>query len=271
MERVLAGKEGVTLQSPGCLADRVTGKPREHDVLIVLRGGRHESFLAIECRDRKRPIGAPAVEAFARKWPDTHASGVMVSTSGYWNTALQKARDAGIRCLLLDQVDGFDWMLAPGIEVWTRIVRHTNWRLGVAGGLPEGAEIDGLETAEGQEIPTKLFNNNVLQLLKSVPWSDEGLAHAGVRAPAKGLFVRVKGMRNPIVVTEVVAEIEYEVIHRVEPLNLYTYGDAGASSRATEVAVANVDAGALRGAMVVTRTPTGSEISFVPDTKGGLK
>ena len=95
LERVVAMLEGIfaganaTIEAP-CrrLVDRDTGRLREHDVVITWDHGHHRIITAVECRDRSRPVGVPAIEAFADKCARTGVqSGVVVSAAGFANTA----------------------------------------------------------------------------------------------------------------------------------------------------------------------------------------
>lgn len=67
LEKALAENQNVTVHSPVRLPDRTTGKLREHDVVVEFKEGHHSLLVAIECRDRSRPIGVPQVEAFWAK------------------------------------------------------------------------------------------------------------------------------------------------------------------------------------------------------------
>lgn len=43
IERVLAGNDKVTVESPKLSPDRITGEFREHDVVITLAGSHHKA------------------------------------------------------------------------------------------------------------------------------------------------------------------------------------------------------------------------------------
>lgn len=114
IERALADEAAVAIESPKHLVDRTTGAPREHDVVLTVQQGHHAVVVAIECRDRSRPIGAPDVEAFSAKCADTGVNqGIIVSRSGFRTTARKKAEHLGVRCLDLEEAEEFDWLIAP--------------------------------------------------------------------------------------------------------------------------------------------------------------
>src|SRR2546421_70705 len=118
LESVRAHGENVQIESPKRLPDRANPKrTREHDVLLTYTLQHHKVLLALECRDRSRPVGVEAVEAFSRKCEDTGIDrGIIVSAKGFTKTAIRKGDFHNIGCLSLDQATGFDWCLAPGIE-----------------------------------------------------------------------------------------------------------------------------------------------------------
>ena len=91
IEQALGGKDGVQVESPKRLPDRTTGELREHDVLLTICRGHHSLRVAIECRDRSRPVGVDQVEQFCAKCQDTGIDkGVIVSPKGFWKTARKK-------------------------------------------------------------------------------------------------------------------------------------------------------------------------------------
>ena len=71
LERSLAKSENVSVSAPKKLRDRITGRLREHDVVLTVNQGHHEILIAIECRDRSRPITVNQVEGFWAKCHDT--------------------------------------------------------------------------------------------------------------------------------------------------------------------------------------------------------
>jgi Restriction endonuclease len=111
IEQARAAGTNIKIQSPQFFPDRVTGKPREHDVVLTIKHDHHELVVALECRDRSRPVGVGEVEAFHTKCRDTGVhSGIIVSSKGFRLTAREKAQHYGIRCLILDEVEAFGWL-----------------------------------------------------------------------------------------------------------------------------------------------------------------
>lgn len=91
LEKVLSDSK-VSIESPGFLVDRVTNQKREIDVLIRFSQSHHKQLIAIECKDRKIPVGVPDVEAFNTKTRDLKITkAVLVSSSGFRKSAIEKA------------------------------------------------------------------------------------------------------------------------------------------------------------------------------------
>ena len=111
LENRLNPSDNISIESPKYLTDQTNGTKREHDVLLTIKHGHHSTTISIECKDRKKPVGAPDVDEFSAKCQHTNVNqGVFVSTSGFTKSALVKAKHLGIRCLTLDEVTKLDWL-----------------------------------------------------------------------------------------------------------------------------------------------------------------
>ena len=87
----------------------VTGRLREHDVVLTFSMQHHELIVAL-CRDRSRKVGVPEIEAFKKKCERTGIHrGIIVSSLGFSKSALEKARTMDIGCFTLSQIEKFDW------------------------------------------------------------------------------------------------------------------------------------------------------------------
>jgi Restriction endonuclease len=110
IETCLSDDSLTTVESPARLIDKSTGRLREHDVLITRKEPHRTILTAIECRDRSRPVDAPAVEAFKKKCEETGIhKGVIVSSVGFARNARRKAARLDIDCLTLKEAAEFDW------------------------------------------------------------------------------------------------------------------------------------------------------------------
>jgi predicted helicase len=111
IEKAIAANQPLTIESPCRMRDKVTGRLREHDVVLHAKQGHHIIHVAIECRDRSRMVTVGQVEAFHQKCLHTGIDkGVIVSSKGFCATAVKKAEHLGIRCLTLAAAQNLTWL-----------------------------------------------------------------------------------------------------------------------------------------------------------------
>ncbi|WOB78473.1 restriction endonuclease [Brevundimonas nasdae] len=110
IERAISGQTGVTMETNVLVRD-ADGDLREHDILLTHTEGLRVTKTAVECKDRGRKIGKPDLEAFRSKCEDTGIhKGVIVSSSGFAESAMKASRRTNIQCLELAKVDTFGWV-----------------------------------------------------------------------------------------------------------------------------------------------------------------
>jgi hypothetical protein len=84
-----------------------SGRTREIDVLITSQVAGFPIRIAIECKNEKKPTGIAKIGEFIDKLNDVGLPvqlGIFVSTSRYESGAIERAKTAGIRTLLLKDV-----------------------------------------------------------------------------------------------------------------------------------------------------------------------
>jgi len=96
--------KGATVQQNVRLASLNGGRLREFDVVVDGTFAGYPVRLAIECKNEREITGAPKIDAFVGKLqhvgiPPSH--GIFVSAKGFTRGALDRARHAGIRPLVL--------------------------------------------------------------------------------------------------------------------------------------------------------------------------
>lgn len=130
LERTLLGSDGVTVESPGFLPDKVTRQPREFDVLVTITKGHHCVHIAFEVKDQDSKIDSPLIEQFATKTSDTDVQDkFFVTSSGYFEPALVKAEHHGIKCLTLEYAVALPWFVASEFRCATWRNHTPNYRL----------------------------------------------------------------------------------------------------------------------------------------------
>lgn len=108
------------------LTDRL-GHERQFDVVFKGQFGGQPVLGVIECKDLKRKVGTPEVDAFVTKARDVNANvKVLISRRGFSDQALEKCRDYGIEPMLLvaDETTG-----QFNIGQWFRAERRRIGRL----------------------------------------------------------------------------------------------------------------------------------------------
>jgi hypothetical protein len=130
LERVVVDHPNVTVESPKYLTDKVTGEPREHDIVLTQRSPQRTTITAIECRDRSRKVTVNQVEEFHAKCEHTGVNKrVIVSRLGFYKTALKKAAHYGIDCLTFSQVDSVDWVSQSDVAIRERHLVHADMQI----------------------------------------------------------------------------------------------------------------------------------------------
>jgi hypothetical protein len=96
--------KGATVRQNVRLPSLLGGRLREFDVLVDGTLAGYPIRLAIECKNERELTGAPKIDAFVGKLghvgiPTQH--GIFVSAKGFTKGALDRARQAGVRALIL--------------------------------------------------------------------------------------------------------------------------------------------------------------------------
>jgi len=268
IERVLAGNDKVTVDSPKFLPDRITNEPREHDVVITLAGSHHKSLIAIECRDRSRKVTVNDVESFGSKCQDTGIDqGIIVSRKGFSKTALAKSQNRGIKCLRLSEANSFNWLLGSGIRVQQKKMIHTNLTFLLDKDLVPKPVVFTILSQDGVQIPSENLTAAAYQEFKKVPETEFVMGRGTKKFvfSSPGLFLRDDTTGNTHTVVRVLAVVTYEVTEEIIPFNLVTYENSLASDVITDAAVAQIDLGALKGKlMIVYKESEGGQVVFAP-------
>jgi hypothetical protein len=119
LEKAASSDASLKVQSPYIAIDRITGSKREHDVGIFVTQNHREIIIALECRDRSRNVTVPEVEAFESKCRDTgvHKGGI-VSSKGFAEDALTKAKHLNISCYTLAEAKDISWLRTTTVDAY---------------------------------------------------------------------------------------------------------------------------------------------------------
>ena len=273
LEKVLGYDTGVKVESPKRLPDLLSDRhrTREHDVVLSVSHGHHKLTIALECRDHSRPIGVSQVEAFSTKCRHTGVDqGVLVSSKGFYKSAMEKADKLSIRCLSLEQATSFEWLLAPGIHLRRRRPK----RLSIVA-LSEGAELQvsgkdlDLVDSQGTKVPPESLFGEILSAFEMVPWdaeADSGTSE--LTAEPHGLFVFDRSSGRKTSISRLDCKLQYDTTAQLLPFELVSYIDQKSGGLITEAALANVDTKNVSGRVVIIyNKDEGGGVYFVKESQ----
>ncbi|WP_295246716.1 hypothetical protein, partial [uncultured Brevundimonas sp.] len=202
------------------LRDLATGQAREHDVLLRLKHGHHDTVTAFECRDRGRPVGVPDVEAYVAKCRRTGVHRpVIVSSTGFTKSALRHAQTESLLCLKLEEVGKFEWLSMTEFSVIDRQYKNAEFQLDID---DERVVVTALIDESGVQYTLDRLGAELM----SRDDSDYGLGSHTVQLNFDGP-VTARGLTSSgktIKINKGSVEITFEVVEVNVPLLLYKYG-----------------------------------------------
>lgn len=256
------------------MRDKSTGRLREHDVVLTITSGHHTVLVAVECRDRSRPVGVTQLEGFAKKCQETGiGQGVVVSPRGFTKTAPAKARALGIRCLSLDQVNVLPWLLCEHIELYRTTYVHIDFTIIPENDFEKKPDHFTLETDDGEKITTDILRNNLITALNNQKDASPLKPNAGnhikrIKLVPKNLTIvdSTAGRRERVRHINTVARCMTEKASIPFVLQEYRYsGDSGCIA---QLATADLDLGFTSGKLVINhKLETGGQVVFIPNDK----
>lgn len=272
LEKALSVEHGVAVESPKRMKDKTTGKLREHDVVLAIEQAHHTFLIALECRDLSRPVTVNQVEGFWAKCQHTGIDqGVIVSASGFYNSARTKADHLGIRCLDLEEAKVFNWLLAPGIQATTKRLLRNDWTFfPEKEGIVESGEFEVTDEAGNVATMASLTANAQEQLAKLLPEVPEpvGEAEIIVNFPGAGLLLRSLSSGETVPVKVAVARIKYSVTRELIPFRLVQYKEEGRGGTIADAAYADLAIGDRTARVVITyKENEGGRVVIVPQGK----
>lgn len=110
---------------------------REIDISLRQKVGQYNVFVAMDCKDYKRPVNVKDIEAFIGLIKDVGANkGAIVSASGFTQAARTRATDAGIDIYRLVDAEKHDWQCYVSIPVLCDFRRIKSFRFRFRGTGP---------------------------------------------------------------------------------------------------------------------------------------
>lgn len=255
------------IESPAYIVDKTTGEKREFDVLITYDEGHRTLLTAIECRDRKNPVGSLEVEGFVTKCRDASINlGVIVSSKGFAEPALKKAQQHGIHCLTLTEAEKFEWLNIKEITYRTR--QLINVRFGIPSDL---GPLDQIRFCDknGRPQSGNQLTHYTMALLQHHSTGQEEPGQHQIRIHTQsteiGMYVLPDNGRA-LPMDRILIVMTYIVGVEKLPVMLHHYKDAIKGTYITNVASTSVQTGDKRMRLLIVEQPDGSKtVNLVPE------
>lgn len=266
LEKMLSRAEGAVIESPFYVRDKITGEVREHDVVVRGNFGHHETLIALECRDKSRPVTVNEVESFQSKCNDTGIHGkVIVAVKGFTKGAMKKAEAYGIRCLSLDEALGFPWMEMKTIAQFSRNITRNSWRFILADDPKHDIKNFVIRNSDGTELRTVDFENSTREELNKL---EECCCFLPGKHRQKFHFILTGQSlydmdRHQVVeLSHADVLVEWEIVKEDKPVFQWQYRDQLSQKVLGEVAIAPMDLGSIKGALTFVNGGNGISVNF---------
>ncbi|MCA9620180.1 MAG: restriction endonuclease [Myxococcales bacterium] len=144
-----------------------SGKKRQIDVAMRGRIGSKAVLIVAECRNYKRAIDVPKIDAFVGFLDDVQAdAGIMVTTVGYSDAALQRAFSEGIETWVLRPASDEDWegyLRSIALTVNVRGLVHRNQEIHLESG--EVLPVRGFKILYRADLDEAAFLDHILNYI----------------------------------------------------------------------------------------------------------
>lgn len=267
VERAIAGQNGVTMETNVFVKD-ADGDLREHDIILTHTQGLRVTKTAIECKDRGRKIGKPDLDAFRSKCADTGIhKGVIVSSSGFAQSALRASRRTAIQCLELSKAKRFPWIGMSASVMTQRDYSNIGVKVFAPTPIKPPFKIFG---PDGAELSVYDYQNAAQAAFNDHP----GLAHLGRDEPTTiTINWKPEGGVYVIDADDVRHEVDYLILHptftvteTTQPFEHHSYsGDTGTY----EIAISDFKAGGLDAKLVMIRDADNIRFMIQPNVPDG--
>lgn len=224
-------------------------------------------MVALECRDRSRPIGVEAVEAFRSKCADTGVhKGVMVSSKGFTRTAIRKAAVYNIHCLSLDQADGFNWCPPTSVTLFRKVITNAFFHVEFPNGVnlehPVLYDENGAVIDKDRVLP---IAQATLTETPNAPFT-VGEHNVSLRQSCPLIYIMDGDQR--VQASLGVLLVSYTVTREEVPLSFQVYSSADTATPITQAAVATAElAPGQHVDLVLTTQADGTiSVSAVPNS-----
>jgi hypothetical protein len=268
IEKALVESPNSTVQKNVFIKDKITGKPRQIDVLITINEGHHKMLISIECKDYSRKVGVNLIEAFKTKCENTGiAKGIYVSVLGFSSPALIKAKFFEIDCYTLAQAENLHWFQAPYLHFHQWVEDHTDIVIIPMINIDENITNFDIVNEIGQLITTEILMGNIIQKANlPIPQVNNEEKEVNSIFSGKGIYLLNKETKEKIPIKQINCKSRFHAIIEVSPFVKYSYSDNQKRAELGEFAIATVNMGQFHGDFIATENGDQRKILFVPKT-----
>jgi hypothetical protein len=262
IERAFVGDPNTTVEGPGWLPVLSTGDQREFDVLITRRQDHHTTRTAIECKDWNTAVDVQEVESFITKYRrcGVHRA-IMVSRLGFSKGAREAAAESSIDCMTLAPAGPDDLRVAVDLRHRKVHFRGVYYSIRNAANVVEPYEPFA---ASGQPITKQDLADLATQ---NAPDPDEveltnGTQNYRVEFPSAGGIYLIDAMGNRYDPTKII--LDMSCTFDAEPVSIESYVYEGGDKRYVISITRDMDAGQVKGRMIMIDDEAGMRAAFVP-------
>ncbi|EJG0725845.1 restriction endonuclease [Vibrio parahaemolyticus] len=259
------GSGEFNITSPAYLEDRVTNQKREIDVLLTQGHGRHKFLTAFECKDLNRKVGVPELEAFHTKTKDLQINkAILVSSKGFANTALKKAKFYNIICLTLSELEAIDWLQTKEVIIQEKVVTKQSWSINTTDNTVLKRNNLKVFHISGIEFCESLMQENMQMCMKTIP--NEALqvgltyAHEFSFKP-EDFVIKDLSTKDSFPVSECKLNIEFLLTESKVPVKCVKYEDTTDGHVITHLGVAEIE----------TRTIPKTNLCLIEQSDGSVE
>ena len=271
IERVTDIDPTIKVQSPYYSTDRVTGSKREHDVGIILSRNRREIVIALECRDRSRKVTVNEVESFSHKCRDTGVhKGCIVSSKGFTEDAIVKAKHLDITCYSLEEVQDLSWLSMGTIDSCSLSIKSNNWVLIPQENLKVKPVKIHIEDSKGTRVELQQLDAAVkaeIDKRNDINRNVSGTYHFPYRFELSGFYLcdDESGVKHPLKHANVSVEVEIKVTPIM--ISKMLYKDEMNSVNVIEAGIAPIFGDGISGDLMFVSGSDGITVAFCPSPK----
>lgn len=258
IEKSLYQNENASYKTHVRLKDKQTDDMREFDIIVYAKIGHRTLLTSIECKNLRRKIDIPLIEAYSAKCRDTGIDrAVIVSSVGFSKGALKKAFKHNIDCLSLREADLYDWQHCKGITM----------RLDTAINYDLKAEIKEKNIQDlFVSIDNKLLGSYLHKLFHDTvkPYSPE---KSLLEIPVKNIeeFLKATNAVINIELKKLIVQVTYQSIIKWVPFSYLSYKNHNNDETLASIGSAALEEGLITGTLLMIEGKEGTTVSFVPN------